>query len=154
MGQSSAKAVNPRRSVDLSGYPDLVVIYLGMRVNNLRGFLTLFRMGKPLEAIRRNPPDGLLGHETMLFSPIHVAFRQYWRDLDSLERFTKAEPHKAWWASFMRDQAGTGFWHETYRRQGGMEAIYLGMPPLGFGKFAPEKTPQGPFMTARGRLAA
>lgn len=30
-----------RRTVDLSGYPDLVVIYLGMRVNRLTGLRTL-----------------------------------------------------------------------------------------------------------------
>ena len=29
-----------RRTVDLSGYPDLVVIYLGMRVNRLMGLKT------------------------------------------------------------------------------------------------------------------
>ena len=30
-----------RRTVDLSGYPDLVVIYLGMRVNRFTGLKTL-----------------------------------------------------------------------------------------------------------------
>ena len=30
-----------RRTVDLSAYPDLVVIYLGMRVNTLTGLKTL-----------------------------------------------------------------------------------------------------------------
>lgn len=30
-----------RRTVDLSGYPDLVVVYLGMRVNALAGLKTL-----------------------------------------------------------------------------------------------------------------
>jgi len=34
-----------RRTVDLSGYPDLVVIYLGMRVNALAGFKTLVVFG-------------------------------------------------------------------------------------------------------------
>jgi hypothetical protein len=154
MDQGSATATNPRRSVDLSAYPDLVVIYLGMQVRTLRGLWTLLRMGGPLGEVRRNPPDGLLGHEGMLFSPIHFGFRQYWRDLESLERFTKTDPHKTWWGKFLRDNGGTGLWHETYRRQGGMEAIYLGMPPIGFAKFAPDRTPQGPFMTAWGRLAA
>jgi len=31
-----------RITVDLTGYPNLVVIYLGMRVNSLRGLATLF----------------------------------------------------------------------------------------------------------------
>jgi hypothetical protein len=30
-----------RQTVDLSGFPDLVVIYLGMRVNRPRGLRTL-----------------------------------------------------------------------------------------------------------------
>ena len=34
-----------RRTVDLSGYPDLVVIYLGMRVNTWKGLRTLLGLG-------------------------------------------------------------------------------------------------------------
>ena len=79
--------------------------------------------------------------------------RQYWRDLSSLEAFTRAQPHQAWRAEFTRDNGGTGFWHEACRMRGGMEAIYLGMPDkIGFGAFAPELAPVGPFMTSRERL--
>lgn len=34
-----------RKTVDLSSYPDLVVIYLGMRVNAIAGLKTLFGFG-------------------------------------------------------------------------------------------------------------
>ena len=34
-----------RRTVDLSAYPDLVVIYLGMRVNAITGLKTLIGFG-------------------------------------------------------------------------------------------------------------
>ena len=34
-----------RRTIDLSAYPDLVVIYLGMRVNALQGLKTLIGFG-------------------------------------------------------------------------------------------------------------
>ena len=61
-----------RRSVDLSAWPDLVVIYLGMQVRNSRG----------------------------------------------------------------------------------LAAIYIGMRPLGLATFAPERVPQGSYMTARGRLGS
>lgn len=142
----------PRTSVDLSGYPDLVVIYLGMRVNAVRGLATLFGVGRGLMAIDRDKPDGLLAHESFLFSLRQVGLRQYWRDFESLEAFTRSGAHAAWWKEFSRDPAGTGFWHETYRMRGGMEAIYLHMPKLGFARFAPPLDPQGPFMTARGRL--
>jgi pimeloyl-ACP methyl ester carboxylesterase len=39
--------------------------------------------------------------------------RQYWRDFDSLERWARSLPHKAWWQEFLRDSGGTGFWHEA-----------------------------------------
>ena len=142
-----------RKSVDLSAYPALVVVYLGMRVIAWRGVATLFRIGPAIQKAVAAKPDGLLAHEFMLFGPLHVGMRQYWRDLDSLEAFTRAEPHKTWWANFTRDDGGTGFWHEAYRMGGCMEAIYLNMPgPLGLGRFAPALAPVGPFMTGRGRL--
>ena len=143
-----------RKSVDLSGYPDLVVIYLGMRVNAWFGVRTLLGIGKHLASIDQNRPDGLLAHDTLLFSLRHVGMRQYWRDLESLETFTRSEPHRTWWRRFLKDPGGTGFWHETYRLKGGMEAIYMHMPPVGFGRFAPALVPQGPYMSARGRLPA
>ena len=39
-----------RNTVDLSAYPDLVVIYLGMRVEEPRGLETLQTLGPQIEA--------------------------------------------------------------------------------------------------------
>ena len=142
-----------RQSVDLSGYPDLVVIYLGYRARNLAGVRGLLRIGRGLRDLQQNPPDGLLSHEGLWFGFLHPGFRQYWRDFDSLEAYTKAAQHAAWWRDFARDPAGNGVWHETYRMRGGMEAIYSDVPRLGFGSFAPERAPVGPFMSARQRIA-
>ena len=143
-----------RRSVDLSGYPDLVVIYLGMRVNAFEGIRALLGIGPQLASISKDKPDGLLAHEFVLFGLRHIGFRQYWRDFESLEAFTKSEPHRTWWSSFLKDNRGTGFWHETYRLTGGMEAIYLHMPAIGFASFAPPLSPEGQNMSARGRMAS
>jgi hypothetical protein len=33
-----------------------------------------------------------------------------------------------WWQRFLKDSGGTGFWHETYFRRGGMEAVYDDVP--------------------------
>jgi hypothetical protein len=46
-----------RRTVVLSAYPDLVVIYLGMRVNALTGIKTLigFADRKPQSRSQRSP---------------------------------------------------------------------------------------------------
>lgn len=147
------KAVT-RRSVDLSAYPNLVVVILGFRVRRLRGIGALLRIGKGLRQVDSTPPDGLLSSEQFLFALNHIGIRQYWRDLESLEAFTRSEPHSRWWRDFLRDSGGAGFWHETYSRHG-MEAVYIDMPePVGFDRFAPERKPVGPFMSARQRMTA
>ena len=75
-----------RRTVDLSGFPDLVVVYLGMRVNRMTGLKTLFGFGPRISASVEARPDGLLLHENMLYSlfPPILGMRQYWRDLSTL----------------------------------------------------------------------
>jgi hypothetical protein len=68
-----------RRTVDLSGLPDLVVIYLGMRVNRIK---RLLGFGLKISNSAAAQPDGLLRHETVVYSlfPMHIGMRQYWRD--------------------------------------------------------------------------
>ena len=145
-----------RRTVDLSAYPDLVVIYLGMRVNTFYGLKTLLGFGPRIKASHEAKPEGLLLHEDFILSlfPMHAGMRQYWRDFDSLERWARSEPHRIWWQSFLKDSGGTGFWHETYFIRGGMEAIYDDMrAPIGMMKFAPLKPARGPMFSARTRAA-
>jgi Domain of unknown function (DUF4188) len=142
-----------RQTVDLSAYPDLVVIYLGMRVNRFRGFLRFLGLGPQIDKAAKSGPDGLLLHETFWFSPRHGGMRQYWRDYESLEAWTRSEPHRRWWKDFLRDSGGTGFWHETYSARGGIEAIYDDVErPIGMMKFAPLQPARGPLFGARARL--
>ena len=144
-----------RQTVDLAEFPDLVVIYLGMRVEKPRGLVKLLRTGRQIAAGVAEKPEGLLLHESLLFSlvPPHAGMRQYWRDLDSLERWTRELPHKEWWQDFLRDSAGTAFWHETYFMRGGMEAIYDDMSkPIGTMSFAPVDKARGRMFSARSRL--
>lgn len=144
-----------RETVDLSGYPDLVMILLGLRLKSFRALAALPRIGRGLAVIRRVPPDGLLGQDQFLWGWNHVGIRHYWRDAEALERFTKAEPHGGWWRDFMRDTQGSGFWHELYRARGGVEAIYVAMPErIGLASFAPPRKPIGPFMSSADRLRA
>lgn len=143
-----------RRTVDLTAYPDLVVIYLGMRVNALTGLKTLAGFGPKIAASVDAMPDGLLLHENFMFSllPPHVGMRQYWRDFESLESWARSEPHRGWWQQFLRSSAGTGFWHEAYFLRGGMEAVYDDMVrDTGFLCFAPVKEARGAMFSARGR---
>ena len=145
-----------RQTVDLSAYPELVVIYLGIHVNAFSGIKTLLGLGPQIQAAGDARPEGLLHCEqNIIYSlfPFHVGMRWYWRDFESMERWTRSPPHQTWWKNFLRNSGGTGFWHETYFMAGGMEAIYDDMSaPLGFKAFAPSVAPRGSAFSARRRL--
>src|SRR4051794_9882899 len=66
-----------RETVDLSDYPDLVVLYLGMRVNAFQGLATLLGFRTKISAAVQDAPDGLLAHEPIVYSlfPAHVGMR-------------------------------------------------------------------------------
>lgn len=143
-----------RTTVDLTDYPDLVVIYLGMRVNLWRGLGALLGFGPKISRVAREMPEGLLAHDAIVYSlfPPHIGMRQYWRDYESLEAWSRSEPHRQWWKSFLKDPKGTGFWHEAYFRRGGLEAVYVNVPELfGLRKFAPNLPAKGPMFSSRQR---
>jgi hypothetical protein len=145
------------RTVDLSAYPELVVIYLGMRVRTFPGIKTLLGLGPQIDKAGAGRPDGLLHYENNIIFrlyPLHLGMRWYWRDFGSMERWTRSEPHRQWWQRFMRDSGGTGFWHEVYLMRGGMEGVYadLNLPPVGFQGFAPSLPAHGGMFSARQRL--
>jgi Domain of unknown function (DUF4188) len=144
-----------RQTVDLSGFPDLVVIYLGMKVRSLRGVLTVLSFGPRLSSAVAAKPAGLLLHEPLFYSvfPLHAGMRQYWRDFDSLEAWARSLPHQKWWQDFLRNTGGTAFWHEAYFIRGGMESVYIDMSaPFGFSRFAPVQVAEGAMFSARQRL--
>lgn len=141
-----------RRTADLSGYPDLVALYLGMRANSLRGVPTILQFGPKIWAIAKDPPKGLLAHDNIIYSlfPLHIGMRQYWQDFDSLEAWARADPHREWWKSFLKNPQGTGFWHEAYFMKGGMETVSINVPErLGLRKFAPDVPARGSMFSAR-----
>ncbi len=145
-----------RMTVDLAGYPDLVMVLLGMRVNRITGLKTLIGFGPKINKSVADKPEGLLRHELFVFSlfPTHLGIRQYWRDEASLLKWTRSEPHKLWWQQFLKNTGGTGFWHETYFRRGGVEAIYDDIPQrVGLGSFAPLVPARGPMFGAAARAA-
>lgn len=154
MGDRRTRSRPRRQSVDLSAYPDLVVIYLGMRANSLRGFKTLMGFGPKIKKSVDAKPDGLLLHENifMSFFPPHGGMRQYWRDFESLERWARSGVHAEWWKSFLDDPGGAGFWHETYFRGGQIESVSIDMPGVGLSKFAPREEARGSMFSARRRL--
>ena len=116
-----------------------------MRVNRITGIKTLIGFGPKISASAESRPDGLLRHETVVYSlfPMHIGMRRYWRDIDSLLTWTRSAPHRQWWKGFLKDSGGTGFWHETYFRRGGMEAIYDDVPrPTGSWRSRPLCRPE------------
>ena len=146
-----------RATADLSAYPDLVMILLGMRVNTLTGVKTLLGFGPKIAKVGQDLPDGLLSHEIFLWSllPPHAGIRQYWRDFAALEAWARTAPHREWWTAFLRNSGGTGFWHETYFMRGGIESVFDDIPkPIGLMRFAPRSVAKGSMFTARQRAAA
>lgn len=145
-----------RQAVDLSAYPDLVVIYLGMKVQALKGVKTLLGLGPHIDRAGAARPEGLLHFENKIIYklfPLHLGMRWYWRDFESMERWTRSEPHRVWWQNFLRDSGGTGFWHEVYFMRGGMEGIYNDVRNApGFQAFAPSAPARGHAFSARKRL--
>lgn len=153
--ESSIKRTVDSFAADLSAHPNLVVVYLGMCVYSPRGLWTVLRLRTEVLRSVEARPDGLLLHESFYFSlvPLHIGLRQYWRDFASLEAWTRALPHQTWWKEFARDGRGTGFWHETYMRGGGIEGIYDAMrEPTGLLRFVPAVRAEGRMYTARERL--
>jgi hypothetical protein len=143
-----------RRTVDLSAYPDLIMILLGMQVRTLVGIKTVLGFGPLISQAAGAKPDGLLLHEAFVWSlvPPHAGIRQYWRDFESLERWSRSDPHRQWWKNFLRDSGGTGFWHETYFIRGGVEAIFDDIAkPVGLLAFAPTLAAKGPLFSSRQR---
>ena len=143
-----------RQTVDLAQYPDLVVIYLGMRANSLRGVKSLVSFGPKIKKSVDADPDGLLLHENLLFSlfPLHAGMRQYWRDFESLERWARTGVHAQWWKGFLEDRGGVGFWHETYSGGSPIESVYIDMARVGLSRFAPVHEARGSMFSARKRL--
>jgi hypothetical protein len=144
-----------REAVDLSAYPDLVIIYLGMRASSWRGIPTLMMCGPQIAKSVRAQPDGLLRHEWAFYpawSP-YLGMRQYWRDFDALERFARGEPHSAWWKKLHSEAGGISFWHETYFANGGTEAVYLNMhKPAGLQAIGAVQPARRSMFSARRRL--
>ena len=101
-----------RQTVDLSAFPDLVVIYLGMGVNGWVGIKRLPRSAD--QEFRNQKPDGLLLHENFL-ACVNIGAPLIRRIGNGGE-------------DFLRSSGGTGFWHEAYFMRGGMEAIYDDIP--------------------------
>src|SRR5438093_13386195 len=84
-------------------------MYIVRRLKTMNGFGPRIQQSVDAKA------DGLLLHDNLLFSlfAADLGIRQYWRDFESLERWTRSEPHRIWWQNFLKDSGGTGFFQEV-----------------------------------------
>src|ERR1051325_7049551 len=92
-----------RATVDLGGYPDLVIMYLGLSLRSPRGVFTILKFMRRIRRAVHAKPAGLLLHEIVFFFPLTFGLREYWRDFDSLEAWAGAAPHRAWWKEYLQD---------------------------------------------------
>lgn len=150
-----------RLTVDLEDYPDLVVIYLGMQPLSPRGMITAMKSLYAVWKMLKTKPEGLLRHENMVtlngfFSlSMNFGFRQYWRNFDDLEKWSRTSVHAEWWREMYKDTRGTMIWHETYGMQGGIDAIWGSTnrtEKLGLAQFAPVIEAKGSSYSARKRI--
>ena len=85
---------------------------------------------------------------------------QYWRDFDSLDRFSRDKdlPHLEPWRRFnraVRASGDVGIWHETFRvRAGEYEAVYGNMPVFGLAAAARHMPAARKANTAAARILA
>src|SRR5437016_8220816 len=93
-----------RRAVDLAAFPNLVVIYLDMRVRTFAGIKTLLGLGPQIDKAGAARPEGLLHFENNIIFrlfPLHIGMRWYWKDFESMEQWTRSERHRIWWQNFI-----------------------------------------------------
>jgi len=88
-----------RRTVDLSAFPDLVVIYLGMRVRTLAGIKTLLGLGPQID--KAGAGRRLIRAQPLPVRTITVDNGTEFHEYAALERATAtrfyfATPHPAW----------------------------------------------------------
>ncbi|HEV8551581.1 MAG TPA: DUF4188 domain-containing protein [Polyangiaceae bacterium] len=149
------KPIPERMTVDRS--EGVVVFLIGMRVNRWwkihRWLPVMLAMPRMLRELRAKPESGYLGG--ILQPGLSV---QYWSSIDALLAYAadRSGEHFPAWAAFSR-KVGTsgdvGIWHETYVvPAGGVEAVYVNMPPTGLGRFAPLVPARGSRARARTRL--
>src|SRR5207244_6905304 len=78
----------------------------GVQTCALPIFKTLLGLGPQIDKAGAARPEGLLHFENNIIFrlfPLHIGMRWYWKDFESMERWTRSEPHRIWWQNFIRD---------------------------------------------------
>lgn len=143
---------------------DFVVFLIGMRVNQWWRFdqWVPVAMAMPfmLRRLMSEPSLGMLAHENFFrLFPITTCLVTYWKDFESLERFSKdpSETHLGAWSRYNQrvGKSGVvGVWHETYKvTKGDSECVYANMPVFGLAKATRHVPISPPTDSARQRIS-
>lgn len=135
------KIVPGRRTADLRDRGDVVVFFIGMRINRLRQvwrWLPVFiAMPQMVVELAKDPSRGLLARPRTYVSGRTILLVQYWNSFEDLERYARDPEanHLPAWRAFnrrIRDNGSVGIFHETYRvAAGDIETVYANMPVFG-----------------------
>jgi hypothetical protein len=138
-----------------------VVFIIGMRINRLwavNKWLPVARaMGPMTKQLMTHKELGLMHAQPFIYWR-GVAFVQYWRSFEQLERFARdpALNHLEPWKRFNRAvgaDGSVGIWHETYMVEAGKyECVYGNMPQFGLAAAGAHAPAVGAKETARRRL--
>ena len=149
------------RSVALlpDGVTELVLLRMGLRALRWTAWGHVKRLASEVERASTRAiaeKAGLLRSERVRFEGRHLGFLQYWSGFDSLEAWSRREPHSAWWRSAVERMRSTGdiaVYHEAFVvAPEGVESIYMNCPPTGLSAFGILKEPVGNLTTGRDRL--
>ena len=138
-----------------------VVFVLGMRVNKLwalhKWLPVATSMGPMIRHLMAHREVGLLHSQSYIYWR-GVAFVQYWRSFEQLERFARdlSLPHLQAWKQFNKAigaNGSVGIWHETYLVQPGQyECIFGNTPRMGLALAGMYMPASGARETAKRRL--
>ena len=139
----------------------IIVFAIGMRFNR---FYAVHKWCRPMvntlrmwRYVQTQHPEGYLGGYLNAYWR-GLGMLQYWKDFDSLEKFSHdpVHPHLAAWrqlAALTKNDQTFGYWHETYQVEPGTsEAIYGSMPRFGLAAATQHVAIQESTEAARSRL--
>ena len=140
-----------RITVDLSQFPDLVVIYLGMRAKTPRGLRTLLSFGPKIQASVTAAPDGPLLHEYLLYSlSLRTSACASTGATSTRWSAGRTIPHAAWWRDFLPTGRHRLLARDVLRRRA-VESVFSTCR-LGTHRVAPNQPARGSLFSARRRL--
>jgi heme-degrading monooxygenase HmoA len=139
---------------------DIVVFIIGMRINSwlaVHKWFPVFAAMPPMikELYTHQDELGFLSMENF-FGLRTTVMIQYWRSMEDLLAYARAERHLTAWRNFNRkveNNKAVGIYHESYQiKKENYESVYANMPLHGLSKALPHIPITNELNGARKRL--